>query len=152
MDHNPKTILSHGPSSRLTHIAKLLAQYANPKIAARLRNECANATTPAPGPADEHLAGNMVFDSDVPFMDMSLRLKNFVEAIQCGASNRIVTILKTQLLAFQGTCHKKYAYKMVVFFHNYLHVWPVPVRYVLSGTSMCNLIAHFLLQSLAMLS
>ncbi|KAG9076900.1 hypothetical protein FRC06_009225 [Ceratobasidium sp. 370] len=123
-------------------IRKQMKLYADVKVAARLRKEreaadkSADATSPnnpsnsssePPNPSPPP-AGDMVFESGVLFFNLALRLRNFVEAIRSGNSDRIVVILKTLVLAFRGTRHTKYAYETVVFLHNYQHVWPVPLR------------------------
>ncbi|KAG8775450.1 hypothetical protein FRC12_001485 [Ceratobasidium sp. 428] len=121
--------------------------FANPKIAHRLRKAReAAAAAQAERPADETAnpvepippAGDMVFESGILFFNISLRLKNFIEAIKSGCSDRVVASLKTLALAFRGTRHTKYAYESMVFLHNYLHVWPAPLRSAIARAWLVN--------------
>ncbi|KAG9119106.1 hypothetical protein FRC07_006041 [Ceratobasidium sp. 392] len=131
-------------------VRKQLVLFANTKVAARLQKEretadksgnhtnptTSSATLPSSPPSP---AGDMVFESGVLFFDLALRLRNLVEAIRSGNSERIVVILKTIILAFRGTRHTKYAYETVVFLHNYLHVWPVPLRNAIMKAWLVNI-------------
>ncbi|KAG9076290.1 hypothetical protein FS749_011947 [Ceratobasidium sp. UAMH 11750] len=131
-------------------VHRQLTVFADPRVASHLRKQredadAAHATQPTPSASGEPSdstppsAGDMVFESGVLFFNMSLRLKNLVGAIRSGDSGRIVAILKTLALAFRGTRHTKYAYEMMVFLHNYLHVWPVPLRDAMMKAWLVNI-------------
>lgn len=128
---SPAGDLQHSWAPLKSDTRKQHDQFASRSVSAKLRRARerslsldSSAESKDPPPLT---SGDMVFESGVICLLDLWYLKNFVEAIRRGDSGRIVAILKTWTLAFRGSGHTKYAYEMLVFLHNYIHVWPPPL-------------------------
>ncbi|KAF8610607.1 hypothetical protein BDV93DRAFT_550411 [Ceratobasidium sp. AG-I] len=139
---SPVGDLQHSWTKLKSDAHKLLEQFTSRRIAAKYRREREHALSSESVSDSIDLApleaGDMVFESGIICLSDLLYLRNFVEAIRRGDSGRIVAILKTWTLAFRGSGHPKYAYEMLIFLHNYLHVWPPPLRTAIMNAWLVN--------------
>ena len=104
------------------HAEQILDQYANADIVEELRWRRKE---------DGPLHGDMVFENAILFMRDMLVTREFDDAVKCGDSGRVVTVLKVWALFFRGCGRTKYAHEMLHLIHNISKVWPKPIVYVL---------------------
>ena len=79
----------------------------------------------------DRLAGDMIFENAVLFLQDELILREFSDAIKSGDSGHILLVLKLWALSFRGSGRAKYAYEVLYLLHNVTHVWPKPVVFVI---------------------
>lgn len=103
---------------------EVLSQFANGKTAADLRQQRNKEST-------NPKAGDMVFESAILFMRDALILRELTDAIKTGDSGRVILCLKTLALSFRGNGRTKYAHETLHLLHNFAHVWPEDLRFVL---------------------
>ena len=74
---------------------------------------------------------DIVLENAILFNRDALVMREFNDAIKMGDSGRVALSLKTLALFYRGSGRVKYAYESIVAIHNFTHVWPKPLRYVL---------------------
>ena len=86
--------------------------------------------------------GDMVFENGVLFMRDALLMRLLTDVIKSGDSGRLVLVLKPLALFYRGTGRSNYAQELLYLLHNLTNVWPAPLRYVISHSSLCVSLAN----------
>ncbi|RDB27091.1 hypothetical protein Hypma_005008 [Hypsizygus marmoreus] len=82
--------------------------------------------------------GDMVYENAILFLRDALLTREFTDAIKCGDSGRVVTILKLWALAYRGSGRTKYAHEMLHLLHNLLNVWSTELRSAITQNWLLN--------------
>ena len=122
------------------HATEIVKQFVRARSVSRLRAARANELDLYqllhPG-ADEAEAlsntteGDMVFENACLFLQDSLFIRLFNDAIKQGDSGQVVVMLKVLALSYRGSGRTKYAVETLHVIHNLTHLWPKPLRYAL---------------------
>ncbi|KAG9081845.1 hypothetical protein FRC06_005366 [Ceratobasidium sp. 370] len=72
--------------------------------------------------------GDMVYEGAVYFLRDALNLEELFDAVKCGHSGRILSILKIFTLSFQGSGRAQYARALLRLIHYCEIVWPPKLR------------------------
>jgi hypothetical protein len=79
---------------------------------------------PFPDDPIEHVKkGDMIFENAVLAMCDMLVTRELSDAIKCGDSGRVISVIKVWVLAFRGNGRTKYAHEMLHLLHNLVNVW-----------------------------
>jgi hypothetical protein len=70
----------------------------------------------------------MVFENAQLALRDMLVTREAADAIKCGDSGRVISVIKVWALGFQGNGRSKYAYEMLHLLHNLINVWCDEIR------------------------
>ncbi|KAG8773161.1 hypothetical protein FRC12_002690 [Ceratobasidium sp. 428] len=73
-------------------------------------------------------AGDMVYEGAVFFLRDALNLEELFDAVKCGHSGRILSVLKLFALSFRGSDRPQYARALLRLIHYCEVVWPPKLR------------------------
>jgi hypothetical protein len=80
--------------------------------------------TTVPDRPTEHVKkGDMVFENASLFFRDALISRELTDAVKCGDSGRIISVIKVWALAFRGNGRTKYAHEMLHLLQNLVNVW-----------------------------
>ncbi|KAG8706259.1 hypothetical protein FRC09_002499 [Ceratobasidium sp. 395] len=123
-DSTPQTPASTDKSSwgQLLRDAEVLYDtYVNTSNASKLQSDRLYADPDAK-------AGDMVYEGAIYFLRDALNLEELFDAVKCGHSGRILSVLKLFALSFRGSDRPQYARALLRLIHNCEVVWPPKLR------------------------
>ncbi len=133
------------------HISDVFRLICSPRVVSVLRRARADEllqreqSAPTDDPdfdplAAEFTSGDMVFENMALLLRDALILREFTDAIKGGYSGRIIRVLKVLALMYRGSGRVKYAHELLHLVHNLTHVWPKPLRQVISTSDYFDVV------------
>ncbi|KAG9123824.1 hypothetical protein FRC07_013844 [Ceratobasidium sp. 392] len=115
----------------LSDAKELFDTYVNISTASKLQSDRRYA-----GPNEK--LGDMVYEGAVYFLRDALNLEELFDAVKCGHSGRILSVLKLFAISFRGSGRPQYARALLRLIHHCEVVWPPKLRDLILQNWLAN--------------